>query len=101
MGTAAARRRPAGSGEAAAFKRYPYEAGGTPFRGLVFHEEPWHWAMLTIYGEHYWVERPELVHPPAEYRPSAEARYSGAIGRKPTSVPPYVYSLDPYRHSPP
>ncbi|WP_406673847.1 hypothetical protein WBK31_35620 [Nonomuraea sp. N2-4H] len=41
---------------------------GEPYRGLVFHDEAWHWAMLGIYGERYWVAHPELADPPPEYR---------------------------------
>ncbi|MFI1968087.1 hypothetical protein BLA24_21190 [Streptomyces cinnamoneus] len=52
---------------AAALAAYPYEPDGTPHRGLVFHDEPWHWAMLDLHGERYTVEHPELVHPPVEY----------------------------------
>jgi hypothetical protein len=54
--------------EAAALERYPYEADDEPFRGLIFHDESWHWAMLWIYGDAYTVDRPELVQPSAEYR---------------------------------
>lgn len=53
---------------AAALGCYPYEAGDAPYRGLVFHDEAWHWAMLAIHGERYTVEHPELVEPSAEYR---------------------------------
>ncbi len=54
--------------ELAAVQRYPFEASDAPHRGLVFHDEAWHWAMLRIYGEGYWVRHPELVEPSAEYR---------------------------------
>lgn len=54
--------------EAAALKRYPYEASDTPFRGFIFHDHSWHWAMLAIHGDFYWVEHPELLDPPPEYR---------------------------------
>ncbi|GGP90888.1 hypothetical protein GCM10010266_11920 [Streptomyces griseomycini] len=50
-----------------ALECYPYEPAGHPCRGLVFHDEAWHWAMLTIHGDWYVVEHPELVGPPAEY----------------------------------
>jgi hypothetical protein len=52
---------------AAALKCYPYEAGDAPYRGLVLHDEAWHWAMLRIHGDRYTVERPELAEPSAEY----------------------------------
>jgi hypothetical protein len=50
----------AAEAEAAALAQYPYEASDAPFRGLVFHEEAWHWALLTIYQGRYWVEHPDL-----------------------------------------
>ncbi|GAA2083286.1 hypothetical protein [Actinomadura alba] len=53
--------------EAAALKHYPYEASDAPFRGLIFHDLSWHWAMLAIHGGSYWVEHPELVNPSPEY----------------------------------
>ncbi|MEU2230075.1 hypothetical protein [Streptomyces vietnamensis] len=52
---------------AAAMDWYPYEPGDAPYRGLVFHDEAWHWAMLAVHGDRYPVERPELVDPPTEY----------------------------------
>jgi hypothetical protein len=52
---------------AAALEQYPYEPEGVPFRGLVFHDEAWHWAMLTIHGDRYTVEHPELAVPAPEY----------------------------------
>ncbi|MFI7624658.1 hypothetical protein ACIG5D_04070 [Microbispora rosea] len=59
--------------EAAALERYPYEASNALFRGLIFHDEAWHWAMLAIYGDLYWVEHPEFVAPSPEYEALAEA----------------------------
>ena len=53
---------------ARAEQRYPYEAPTEPHRGLVFHDEAWHWAMLTLFGEQYWRSRPELQSPSADYR---------------------------------
>ncbi|GAA3246510.1 hypothetical protein [Nonomuraea helvata] len=53
--------------EEAGLERYPYEPSGTPFRGLIFHDEAWHWAMLRIYGDRYTVDHPEVAHPSAEY----------------------------------
>lgn len=49
-------------------KRYPYEPPDTPYRGLVFHDSSWHWAMIHLYGQGYWWTRPELSEPPQEYR---------------------------------
>ncbi|WP_408638936.1 hypothetical protein [Nocardiopsis suaedae] len=53
---------------AAALEWYPYEPPGTRNRGLVFHDEAWHWAMLELKGRYYWADHPELLTPPAEYR---------------------------------
>ncbi|GAB2995731.1 hypothetical protein GCM10023080_072510 [Streptomyces pseudoechinosporeus] len=53
---------------AEALESYPYEPIDTPYRGLVFHDEAWHWAMLRIHGDRYTLERPELAEPSAEYR---------------------------------
>ncbi|WP_067673757.1 hypothetical protein [Nocardia miyunensis] len=54
--------------ESSALRRYPYEQADAPHRGLIFHDEAWHWAMLGIHGERYAHEHPELAQPPAEYR---------------------------------
>ncbi|MFF9480066.1 hypothetical protein [Streptomyces sp. NPDC014733] len=54
--------------QTAALGRYPYEPAGAPLRGLIFHDEAWHWAMLTLHGECYWIRHPELAGPPPEYR---------------------------------
>ncbi|MEV5574586.1 hypothetical protein AB0L06_31515 [Spirillospora sp. NPDC052269] len=53
--------------EEAALEQYPYEPGGDPLRGLVFHDDAWHWAMLAIHGDRYGRKHPELVHPSPEY----------------------------------
>ncbi|CAM5633175.1 hypothetical protein [Streptomyces aurantiogriseus] len=52
----------------AALRCYPYEPPDKPYRGLVFHDEAWHWAMRAVHGDRYVLDRPELVDPPAEYR---------------------------------
>ncbi|MET7733975.1 hypothetical protein ABZT02_21770 [Streptomyces sp. NPDC005402] len=39
-----------------------------PYRGLVLHDEAWHWAMSRIHGEWYPVEHPELAAPCPAYR---------------------------------
>ncbi|MEV1023044.1 hypothetical protein [Streptomyces sp. NPDC050264] len=52
----------------AALEWYPYESDDVPCRGLTFHDEAWHWAMLAIHGDRYWVEHPELTDPSPEYR---------------------------------
>lgn len=54
--------------EQAALEWYHYESADEPCRGLVFHDESWHWAMLAIHGPDYVVEHPELVEPSPEYR---------------------------------
>ena len=52
---------------------YRYESATTePLRGLVFHDEAWHWAMLKIFGEQYWQARPELESPSADYRAESQ-----------------------------
>jgi hypothetical protein len=53
---------------AAAMESYPYEPADHPHRGLVFHDEAWHWAMSRIHGQRYSVEHPELADPSPEYR---------------------------------
>jgi hypothetical protein len=52
----------------AADLRYPYEPPGTAYRGLVFHDEAWHWAMRALKGERYRSRYPELAEPPETYR---------------------------------
>lgn len=52
---------------AAALEWYPYEPPGTSHRGLVFHEDSWHWAMQAIHGQWYATEHPELAYPSPEY----------------------------------
>jgi hypothetical protein len=51
---------------------YPYESTTAELRGLVFHDEAWHWAMLQILGEQYWRERPELKYPSADYQAESQ-----------------------------
>ncbi|WP_198955682.1 hypothetical protein [Frankia sp. CcI49] len=51
----------------AAERRYPYEHADAPYRGLIFHDEAWHWAMLDLKGERYWLRHPELTSPPDSY----------------------------------
>ena len=54
--------------EKASVERYPVEASDAPHRGLVFHDEAWHWAMRDIHGDEYWISHPHLVEPSADYR---------------------------------
>ncbi|MET9109158.1 hypothetical protein [Streptomyces zhihengii] len=46
---------------------YPYEPPGAPFRGLVFHDEAWHWAMRVLHGDDYTRTHPDLAGPPPAY----------------------------------
>ncbi|MFE6861583.1 hypothetical protein [Nocardia sp. NPDC057668] len=45
---------------------YYYEAPDEECRGLVFHDQAWHWAMVHLHG-YYWLNHPEWERPPAEY----------------------------------
>ena len=54
--------------DAQALLRYPYEPAEEKFRGLLFHDEAWHWAMLHLFGEGYWRSRPELESSSREYK---------------------------------
>ena len=49
-------------------QRYPYESAREPYRGMIFHDEAWHYAMLRLFGDQYWLDRPELGSPSDEYR---------------------------------
>lgn len=46
---------------------YEYEPKEDEYRGLVFHDNAWHWAMLKIYGEQYWIKHPEMANETEEY----------------------------------
>ncbi|WP_420008417.1 hypothetical protein [Xanthomonas sacchari] len=50
----------------AAVEHYPYEPP-SDLRGLIFHEEAWHWAVLRIHGDTYWLANPQLESPSQEY----------------------------------
>lgn len=54
--------------EREAIRFYEYEPPSTEGRGLVFHDEAWHWAMRTIFGQGYWHSHPKYWPPPQEYR---------------------------------
>jgi len=54
--------------ESEALDRYPYESPDTDYRGIIFHDEAWHWAMLRLFGEGYWLPHPELVCQSREYQ---------------------------------
>jgi len=59
--------------EELARERYPSEPADAPYRGHVFHDEAWHWGMLALRGEGYWVADPSLESPPSEYRAEQQA----------------------------
>jgi hypothetical protein len=63
---------------------YAYEPSSDPYRGLVFHDQAWHWVMLRVHGEFYWKSNRELGMPSAEYQMESEAfqarRRSGGRG---------------------
>jgi hypothetical protein len=56
---------------------YLYESPAAEQRGLVLHDEAWHWAMLQILGEQYWREHPELKRPSADYQAESQ-RYQNS-----------------------
>ncbi|WP_216896449.1 hypothetical protein [Nocardia alni] len=58
---------PAARARADALELYPYEAADEPYRGMIFHDLAWHYAMERIHGREYAIEHPELRNPPAEY----------------------------------
>lgn len=57
---------PANEAESQAREFYKYEPAETRDL-LVFHDEPWHWAMLGV-EPLYWQVMPELASPTNEYR---------------------------------
>lgn len=59
--------------DARALDAYPYESPGDPHRGLTFHDEAWHWAMLTIHGGMYWLRDRTLEVPSEAYRLESES----------------------------
>lgn len=63
---------PAAEAREAAETFYQYEPASDPYRGLVFHDEAWHWAMLRVFGPSYWISQPALELPSAEYRRFSE-----------------------------
>ncbi|KAB0551313.1 hypothetical protein F7R01_01010 [Pseudomonas argentinensis] len=56
--------------------RYPYESADEPHRGLIFHDEAWHWAMLHLFGESYCHTQPDLESPSPEYRSEVSRQLS-------------------------
>ncbi|MEV7971652.1 hypothetical protein [Cellulomonas sp. NPDC089187] len=63
----------ADTARSAAVEQYPYLGAADPYRGLVFHHESWHWAMLRLHGDRYWEREPGLLHPPSAYEAAWEA----------------------------
>lgn len=45
---------------------YAYEEP-SDLRGLVFHDEAWHWAMKRLFGDYYWQDHPEFASPSLVY----------------------------------
>jgi hypothetical protein len=56
--------------EATAF--YAYEPADHPYRGLIFHAEAWHYAMVKLFGARYWLTHSDYQSASADYH--AEAR---------------------------
>ncbi len=65
--------------------RYPYEPPN-PDRGGVFHDLPWHWAMIRLHGHCFWMSKPELTYPPEnfhrEYMASLPDEDDGAVNKE-------------------
>jgi hypothetical protein len=53
--------------EREALERYAYEPPESRYRGLIFHDRAWHWAMLRIHGQGYWWGHPEREPEPEAY----------------------------------
>ncbi len=47
---------------------YNFESEDNEYKYIVFHEEAWHWAMIKIHGENYWIVDPSLKSIPSEYK---------------------------------
>lgn len=47
--------------------RYPFEPPEKPYRGAVFHDSSWHWAMIELHGQNYWIANPALEKEPDDY----------------------------------
>ena len=46
---------------------YRYEPESEKYRNLVFHDDAWHWAMLYLKGDQYWLKNPKLEKETKEY----------------------------------
>ena len=55
-------------------ERYEYEPPEDRYRGMIFHDTAWHWAMIYLFGERYWEARPEFAEPSQEYLAQAGKR---------------------------
>ena len=51
-----------------ALNHYPYEPADKKLRGSVFHNISWHWAMMELHGDRYWLDHPHLARPDALYQ---------------------------------
>lgn len=69
--------------KAAAEQFYVYEPPNK-YRGLVFHDYSWHWAMLQVIGPFYWLSHPELASPSSAYEAEID-RYFPTDGYTPQS----------------
>ena len=58
--------------ESKALERYPYESPTEPYRGIMFHNLAWDWAMIELFGDGYWQRRPELATQWKEWRQEYE-----------------------------
>ncbi|GAA5068016.1 hypothetical protein [Nocardia callitridis] len=57
----------AAAAHAEALRFYEYEPPDVANRGLVFHNDAWHWALLGLPGGSYWQTHPEWERPGDEY----------------------------------
>ena len=64
-----------------ALEFYPQEPLANEYRWLVFHDSAWHWAMIDVFGEQYWIARPDLVRSDAEYQAESERWDAGKATR--------------------
>jgi hypothetical protein len=71
---------PRAAAESLALRVYRYEPAGSE-RGLIFHDEAWHWAMLSLHGQLYWKAKPALERPSETYREESR-RFQEETGRR-------------------
>jgi hypothetical protein len=65
-----------------AFEFYPQKPPTDRYRCLVFHDLAWHWAMLQVFGEQYWIARPDLEQPGPEYLEESQRWEADALQRR-------------------